>query len=130
MIVEAYGDSYTDNCIVSAYTGLPTVFGWQTHEWLWRFHGIINKEKDLLESDPDHDVFKLYINPRHADIDKVYGSDDHDEIFDIIKKYDIEYIVTGPMEAKRFGSDNFAVLSQFGDVVFDEGNLRVIKVNR
>ena len=130
VIVEAYGDSYTDNCIVSAYTGLPTVFGWQTHEWLWRFHGIINKEKDLLESDPDHDVFKLYINPRHADIDKVYGSDDHDEIFDIIKKYDIEYIVTGPMEAKRFGSDNFAVLSQFGDVVFDEGNLRVIKVNR
>ena len=128
VICEAYGDSYTDSCIVSAYTGLPTVFGWQTHEWLWRFHGIVDKEQDLLVSDPDHDVFKIYIDPRHADVNTVYLSESVEEVQSIIDKYQIEYIVVGEMERFKFGYDNSYVISQLGTPVFSYDTLTVYKV--
>ncbi|MBR3248306.1 MAG: hypothetical protein IKG03_07915 [Clostridiales bacterium] len=128
VICEAYGDSYTDNCFISAYTGLPTVFGWQTHEWLWRFHGIVNKETDTLESDPDRDVWKLYITPRHADVDTIYWNDYPSEVQSVIDKYQIEYIIMGDLERYKYGRDNSGVFSELGPVVFQYEDLRVYKV--
>ena len=43
---------------------------------------MINKEKDILESDPERDVWQLYLFPRHADVDKIYLSEDPDEIME------------------------------------------------
>ena len=128
VICEAYGDSYTDSCIVSSYTGLPTVFGWQTHEWLWRFHGVVNKETDTLESDPDRDVWKIYISPRHNDINVIYYSDNVTDIQKMIDKYKIEYIIMGDLERYKFGCDNSAVFSEIGTVIFQYEDLRVYKV--
>ena len=128
VICEAYGDSYTDNCIISAYTGLPTVFGWQTHEWLWRFHGIVNKETDTLESDPEKDVWQIYITPRHNDVDIIYWSEYPEDVQMIINKYQIEYIIIGDLERYRYGYDNSEVFSLIGDVVFQYEDLRVYKV--
>ena len=128
VICEAYGDSYTDNCIISAYTGLPTVFGWQTHEWLWRFHGIVNEETDTLESDPDKDVWKLYITPRHNDINVIYYSDNVTDIQTMIDKYQIEYIVIGDLERYKYGYDNSAAISEVGTVIFQYEDLTVYKV--
>ena len=128
VICESYGDSYTDNCIISAYTGLPTVFGWQTHEWLWRFHGIVNKETDTLESDPDKDVWQIYITPRHNDVDIVYLSDYAPDVQSVIDKYQIEYIIIGGMERYRYGYDNSYVFSELGTVVYQYEDLTVYKV--
>ena len=128
VICESYGDSYTDNCIISAYTGLPTVFGWQTHEWLWRFHGIVNKETDTLESDPDKDVWQIYITPRHNDVDIVYLSDYAPDVQSVIDKYQIEYIIIGGMERYRYGYDNSYVFSELGSVVYQYEDLTVYKV--
>lgn len=128
VILETYGESYTDYDMVSAYTGLPTVCGWTTHEHLWRFHGIVNPTTNLLESDPDNDVFELYINPRHADIEIVYGSSDPEEVQKIIDKYNIEYIILGEMEQKRLGVDNTTTLLKVGTVAFEYGNLKVFAV--
>ena len=129
VICEAYGDSYTDSCIVSAYTGLPTVFGWQTHEWLWRFHGIVDKETDTLVSDPDKDVWKIYISPRHNDIDVLYLSGNESEIQGIIDKYHIEYIVMGGIERFKYGYDNSYMFYQLGEIVYQYDDLTVFKVN-
>lgn len=128
VICEAYGDSYTDNCIVSAYTGLPTVFGWQTHEWLWRFHGIVNKETDILESDPEKDVWKLYITPRHNDVDIIYLCDNPGDVQNLVDKYRIEYIIVGDMERYKYGFDNSGTFSELGPLVFQYEDLRVFKV--
>lgn len=128
VICETYGDSYTDNCIISAYTGLPTVFGWQTHEWLWRYHGIVDKESDTLVSDPDKDVWKLYISPRHADVDIIYLSENIDEVQAVIDKYQIEYIIIGDMERFHYGWDNSYVFGSLGDVVYQSDDLYVYKV--
>ena len=129
VICEAYGLSYTDNDIVSAYTGLPTVFGWQTHEWLWRFHGIVNKETDTLISDPERDVWKLYISPRQNDINILYQSEYAPEVQTIINKYHIEYIIIGDMERLKFAYDNSAVFLEIGEPVFNYEDLTVYKVN-
>ncbi|MCQ2467728.1 MAG: DUF2298 domain-containing protein [Clostridia bacterium] len=128
-IVEAYGASYTDCDMVSAYTGLPTIFGWQTHEWLWRYHGIVDKEKDILIADPERDVFELYINPRHTDVDTVYTNANPDEVLAVLKKYDVKYIVSGPIEFETYGYINNAVFDQIGTVVFESGYVRIYEVN-
>lgn len=131
VICEAYGDSYTDNCIVSAYTGLPTVFGWQTHEWLWRFQGVVDEEKDILVADPDPDknVFIKYIEPRQNDIRVIYLNSNIRDLQTVINCYNIEYIVIGDLERFKFGFDNSAAFAQLGTVVFQNDGVTVYKVN-
>lgn len=120
VICEAYGASYTDHCIVSAYTGLQTVCGWQTHEWLWRFHGIVDKETDTLVSDPERDVWKEYLTPRHNDIDTVYSSFDPILIRDVLSRYNVEYIVYGDLERNAYPEiNNLDTLKSIGQVVFE-----------
>ena len=128
VICEAYGDSYTDKCLISAYTGNPTVFGWLTHEWLWRFHGIVDEAKDILVSDPANDVWALYITPRHEDVDTIYWSDSIEEVQALIDKYHIEYIVMGDIERYQFGYDNTETFKQLGEKVFAYDTLSVYKV--
>ena len=128
VICEAAGESYKDYNMVSAYTGLPTVLGWQTHEWLWRFHGIVDPDTDIIESDPNRDVWSLYLTPRYADVDTIYQSDDTDAIQDVINKYKIEYIVLGNLEYNKYEYDNTEILKQVGEIVFSSENLNVFKV--
>lgn len=129
IICEAYGNSYTDHDIISAYTGLPTIFGWQTHEWLWRYHGIVDEEEDILVPDPDHNVFDIYINPRHADIDTVYTDTDPANVDAVFNKYGVQYVIYGPIEAADYGYDNRDVFAQLGQLVFESGDVSVYKVN-
>ena len=129
VILEAYGLSYTDYNIVSAYTGLPTVCGWQTHEWLWRFHGIVDEETDLFISDPDRDVWELYLTPRHTDIDTMYTSNDPGTVLDLLHKYNVTYVVIGDLERDKYsGLDNTAMFAQFGRVAFISGDLMVVEI--
>ncbi|MBR1798149.1 MAG: hypothetical protein IJ757_09125 [Clostridiales bacterium] len=129
VILEAYGDSYTDYNIVSAYTGLPTVCGWQTHEWLWRFHGIVDKETDLLVSDPMRDVWILYLTPRHTDIDIMYTADDPNIVSSLLSKYNVSYVIIGDLERSKYGGyDNTAVFASLGEIVYSYGNVMVIKI--
>lgn len=128
VICEAYGSSYTDKCVVSSYTGLPTVFGWTTHEWLWRFHGIVDKETDTLKSDPQNDVFNNYITPRHNDIDIIYLSGNAQQVQSIVNKYGIEYIIIGNLEKYSYYADNNNTFAQIGELVFSSGDLNIYKV--
>ena len=129
VILETYGESYKDYDIVSAYTGLQTVIGWETHEWLWRYKGIVNPVTDLLEPDPEANVWDLYLDPRHEDVWRVYTSDDPGEIYDILNKYSVEYVIIGSMEKARFNHDNTEVIETLGTRVFESGDLVVIKID-
>ena len=113
---------------VSAYTGLPTVIGWQTHEWLWRFHGIVDEETDLLIADPNYDVWDIYLSPRYDDVDIVYLTDEADAIQSIINKYNIEYIVCGNLEYNHYDFDNTYMFEQIGEIVYSSENLNIFKV--
>ena len=113
-MLEVNGNSYTDYCRVSVRTGLPTVLGWRTHEWLW-------------QSEAEEGVPKI-IDERAADIETIYTSGDTDAVRKLLKKYNVEYIYIGSIERKEFDDKakhenpvNHALLQSLGTVIYPKG---------
>lgn len=128
VICEAYGLSYTDNCLVSAYTGLPTIIGWQTHEWLWRFQGIVNEQGELV-SDPDKtDVWRDILTPRNSDVANIYTATDAATVSAILAKYNVRYLIVGNLERVQYPTIDDALLKSLGNVVFETGSLYIVAV--
>jgi uncharacterized membrane protein len=100
VVLEANGDSYTDYERVSVMTGLPTVLGWHTHEWLWK-------------SDP------VILDKRAADIKTIYTSTNEEEVRSLIEKYHIRYIYVGKLEKEKYTTINSDLLNQLGSKCFD-----------
>ena len=127
-ICEAYGNSYTDNCIVSAYTGLPTIIGWQTHEWLWRFQGVVNSQGDLVSDPSKLDVWQDILTPRQTAVKTIYTGTDEMEVRSLLKKYDVTYLIVGDLERTQYVDINDTLLTSLGEKVFENGSLYIIKV--
>lgn len=108
-ILEANGESYSDYCRISMATGLPTIQGWYVHEWLWR--------NDRNEPAGRGEEVKI-----------VYESRNTEDTLDIIKKYNVEYIIIGDLERQKFKDLNEDKLLSLGEVVFEIGNSKVVKV--
>lgn len=104
VITEAYGASYSEYNRISAFTGLPTLIGWQTHEQLWRSGALGD--------------FPPIITERQEDTTSIYSSEDRNEVLYYLKKYDVDYIYLGSKEAEQFGSINNELLKQLGEIVF------------
>ena len=81
-----------------------------------------------MESDPEKDVWKLYITPRHNDVDILYLSSNPSDVQKIVDKYQIEYIIVGDLERHKYGYDNSPVFAQLGNVIFQYEDLMVYKV--
>jgi YYY domain-containing protein len=119
VILEANGDSYTDYERVSVMTGLPTVLGWRTHEWLWKGSTDILDERTA-------DVKSIYT----ATAEKTTGDKtevinlDREAVIKLIKKYNISYIYVGKLEQDKFSvksnlpNINHELLKSLGDVVY------------
>ncbi len=117
VLLESYGDSYTDYNYLTAFSGLPTVMGWQTHQWLWRTSKTVK------------DAYNEVVRPRQMDVQKIYEFADSDEALKLIEKYNIEYIAIGSNERSKFSSINDDALKQLGDVVFETDTIYIIKLN-
>jgi YYY domain-containing protein len=99
VVLEANGDSYTDYERVSVMTGLPTVLGWRTHEWLWK------SDTSILDA-------------RAADIERIYTSTDETEVRNLLEKYNVSYIYVGGLEREKFPLINNGLLKSLGQIVF------------
>ncbi len=84
VVLEEAGNGYTFHERVSVTTGLTTVIGWNSHEWLWRSDGSGSKPE--------------VINERVADVETIYTGTDIEVIKGLIEKYDIDYIYVGEGE--------------------------------
>lgn len=115
-IVEANGLSYTESCRISAFTGLPTVLGWQTHEWLWRT-GV-----------DQPNAYASLIAPREGDVRSIYEAHTAAELRSLLKIYQIEYIILGNIERTAFPGLNEALLESMGEVVYRMGDSTLIQV--
>ena len=111
VLIEADGDSYTDYERYSVLTGFPTIIGWAVHEWLWR---------------GTYDV----VAPRREEVRIVYESGNSVQIQEILRKYDISYIIVGTLEREKFLNLNTDIFSMFSTVVFSQGETALYKVNR
>jgi len=109
VILEANGESYSEYCRISMATGLPTVQGWYVHEWLWR-----NDSKEP--------------QTRGEEVKTVYESGSMAATMDILRKYKVEYIIIGDLEREKFGAIDEDKLLSFGEVVFEAGDTKVVRV--
>lgn len=126
-IVEAYGYSYTDNCIVSSYTGLPTIFGWYTHEWLWRFQGVL-QDNELIQDTSKPDLWQEIINPRRLAIEQIYTSSDVEIIQSYLKQYQVKFIIVGLLERNAFPMIQDDLLKKQGVIVFETEDLYIVEI--
>ncbi len=110
VVLQAAGYSYGWNSYISAFTGLPTVLGWEWHEYQWRMN--------LTE-----------INTRRSDVELAYTSQDYVKIKSIIDKYNISYIYIGPVERERYKiTQVFGKEKDKFKLVFENPEIRIYEV--
>ena len=109
IVLETYGDSYSDDCKVSAMTGLPTVEGWYVHEWLWRMN-----PEDL--------------NQKRTDIDAIYETGSEEDAMTLLKTYNVKYIYVGSSEKNRYLQLSDDRMMSFGTVVYNDGSAYIVMV--
>lgn len=109
VILEAQGDSYTDYARISANTGLPTILGWTVHEWLWR---------------GSYDV----PSPRIEDVTTLYEAADARIASDLLKKYDVEYVVIGDLEHEKYQKLDEEKFKMLGELIYHNGDTRLYKI--
>ncbi|MDR1589456.1 MAG: DUF2298 domain-containing protein [Oscillospiraceae bacterium] len=112
VIAEANGLSYTSYGRISAFTGLPDIFNWYTHEQLWR------------RSDT------AAFGERISDLDAIYTGSDAAAVRALLGKYDVRFIVVGKLERAKFGERlNEELLKSLGERVFGVGGTILIRVD-
>jgi len=98
-ILEASGESFTEFSFISAFSGMPTIVGWQVHQWLWR--GSWDFPAQRLG-----EVNTIYTNPRTQ------------ESRALLDQYQIKYIVISNREREKHPDLNEVALLSLGQVVW------------
>lgn len=108
VVLEVNGDSYSYCERVSVLTGLPTVLGWKTHEWLWQ-SGETAEYPEICST-------------REQAIKEIYTSSDAERVQELIDEYNIEYIYVGGQEKNKYELPvNHSILMSMGEVVYPQG---------
>jgi YYY domain-containing protein len=82
VIAETPGGGYSYRGRISAFTGLPAPIGWVGHEHQWRgVHEEADRRKD--------------------DINRLYSTTDLLDAQDLLKRYQIEYVIVGATERQE-----------------------------
>jgi len=110
VLLEAVGESWSSFSRISSSTGIPTVLGWPWHEKQWR---------------GPSDIFGV----RESDVMKIYSSDNKPQSSDLIDFYGINYIVVGPREIAKYGTNTSSRMSRLGEVVFSQGGFKIYYVS-
>ena len=97
-LIEAVGDSYTETDFISAFSGTATVVGWRVHEWLWR------------------GGYEM-VGRRDEEVKRFYETGSEAEINEIIKKYNLGWVVVSPREKEKYKIDEKKIKS-LGEIVF------------
>ncbi len=107
-MVEAVGDSYTEQNVVSAYAGVPTIQGWRVHEWLWRggYEAVAVREKQVRE---------------------IYEGKEESLAREILSSYNIGWILVGSDEEEGY-LINHPKIKKLGKEVWRMGESYLVKV--
>jgi YYY domain-containing protein len=109
VILEAVTDSYRSGGRVSAFTGLPTVLGWTTHEFWFR---------DSMDPQAG----------REEDVELAYTTMDPDTAQTILDKYHVEYVYFGRLERELYGEAGMAKFSSFMDVALQNAEVTIFSM--
>ncbi|MGQ9493485.1 MAG: DUF2298 domain-containing protein [Anaerolineae bacterium] len=109
-IVESTGGSYTETAWVSAFTGLPTILGWDFHEHQWRGNSI-------------------EANKRRPDIELIYRSPDVKQVLSLLDQYNVRYVYLGPVEKSKYNLPPNAAerFGRFLEKIYEVGNVQIYR---
>ena len=110
VILEATGKPYSTDSLISTYTGLPTLVGWDEHELGWR--------NDWPS-----------IATRLGDVETLYKSNSLEEANYLISKYNIEYVVIGTKERAKYGSKAGHVVKSISTLIYKNQTVELLKIN-
>jgi YYY domain-containing protein len=113
VVLEAYGDSYSNYNRISICTGYPTILGWYSHEWTWRG----SKSVAQLEQ-------------RVNDVKAIYESDDIVNTRKLLDKYSVKYVVAGKYEREKFSGLNEKKLDQLGDAIYNGNSIKIYDITK
>ncbi len=109
IILEAVGDAYTYFARISAYTGLPTVIGWPTHEWQWRNDSAIPFT-------------------RKSEVEKAYNSNNISDLKEFLNKYKVEYIYIGQKEFDTYKNIDISIFKDNFIEIYNNLNTYIFKL--
>jgi uncharacterized membrane protein len=109
IVVEAPGLAYRPNYSrFSGLTGIPTLIGWEGHEGQWRGTTYPEVTDQRMENGRLRD--------RSSDVEDLYTTQDWDEVWAVIDRYGIDYIVIGGAErdmVNRLAGQDLGLLDQY-----------------
>ena len=83
IIVEAAGDDYQYTSRVSSFTGIPTIIGWQFHEYMWR-----GNNPEGWYGERGNTIRTIYENP--------------DQTIPLMERYRADLLYVGPLEQEKY----------------------------
>ncbi len=116
VIVEAFGSDYTDYGRISAFTGLPTLMGWEGHEWQWRVNWV-NRGANSA------DFFR-----RVGDINQIYTNSSSQVVLSLMAHYGARYLYVGALEEATYVGVNLHRFGNFMKVVYQSDGVTIYQV--
>jgi YYY domain-containing protein len=115
VIVEANCPEYRWCTRFTIYTGLPGVVGWNWHQ---------RQQRGFLST---------WVEDRVTDVGNFYNSLDPDDTRSFLEKYDVRYIIIGPLERAAYTPRGLAKFDAFEgmywDAVYRDGDTVIYEVN-
>jgi YYY domain-containing protein len=99
VVLEAVGDDYSafGHARISTFTGLPTVLGWPGHELQWGHR----------------------VGTRREDVERMYESPTTAGAEELLRRYEVRWVVVGPLERTEYGDAGIAKWDALGRRVYD-----------
>jgi uncharacterized membrane protein len=115
VIVEANCVEYHWCTRFTIYTGLPGVVGWNWHQ---------RQQRGLMST---------WVEDRVAEVSNFYNAVDLESARSFLDKYDVSYIVVGPLERAAYTPEGIAKFQQndgtYWAEVYRDGETAIYKVN-
>jgi YYY domain-containing protein len=110
VVLEAVGDDYSafGHARISTFSGRSAVLGWEGHERQW-----------------GHDP-----GARRAEVALMYRAVDPALVTRLFDRYDVGYVVAGPLERADYGTDGLAKFDRMGTRVLDRDGTTVWRLQR
>ena len=86
VVLEAHNEQYHWSSRIADYTGLPTVLGWPWHQ-------IQQRRK-----------YDYAVRERIGDVTEVYSTADLERALELLRRYEVEYVVVGQLERAYYPS--------------------------
>ncbi len=101
---------------IAIHTGLPTVLGWDSHQWLQRWE------------------YRPMIEQRKLDIQTIYETADFDLALRLLRQYDVDYIYLGDLERAYYqgpGLQKFDLMGDMGiSLVYTNERVTIYRVDQ